>query len=368
MKQLLLASLLAASSATMAQNTAPAPQRGSKAAETAEVESSRTDAQREADEAKKRAELDAARVRLDKATREVMELSRQLSENSRGDVMFFSTDHRAVLGVQIDPESGKEGARVRSVSPGGPAAEAGLQTGDVIVSLDGKPVAGGENAGRVLIARMQSVKPDQKVNVRVIRAGKNKDLIVIARPFARAFGADERVFNVQLMPGMAGPTGMAGPMTGMTGPMTGVAGVGGMPGMSMVRQFHVNFPDEFGGMELASITPKLGAYFGATEGVLVVQAPENDSLKLEDGDVIQTIDGRKPDDGTHALRILRSYSSGEKLNLKVLRQRKPITLAVTMPDRPEMRDFFDAMPPPPPPPAPPAPPVGAIGPGPGTDE
>jgi hypothetical protein len=209
---------------------------------------------------------------------------------------------------------------------------------------------------------MHSVKPDQKVKVRVIRSGKNKDLIVIARPFARGFGADDRVFNVQLMPGMAGP------MTGMAGPMTGVAGVGAMQGMPMVRQFHVNFPDEFGGMELASITPKLGAYFGATEGVLVVQAPENDALKLEDGDVIQTIDGRKPDDGTHALRILRSYSSGEKLNLKVLRQRKPITLAVTMPDRPEMRDFFDAMPPPPAPPAPPMPPAGAIGPGPGTDQ
>ena len=30
---------------------------------------------------------------------------------------------------------------------------------------------------------------------------------------------------------------------------------------------------EFDGLELASITPKLGAYFGASEGVLVVQAP-----------------------------------------------------------------------------------------------
>jgi hypothetical protein len=82
--------------------------------------------------------------------------------------------------------------------------------------------------------------------------------------------------------------------------------------------------------------------------------------------VIQTIDGRKPDDGAHALRILRSYSSGEKLNLTVLRQRKPVTLSVTMPERPEMHDFFDAMPPPPAPPRPPAPPAGATGPG--TDE
>ena len=85
-----------------------------------------------------------------------------------------------------------------------------------------------------------------------------------------------------------------------------------------------------------------------TEGVLVVQAPDNDAFKLEDGDVLQSIDGRKPEDGGHALRILRSYKSGEKLNLTVLRQRKPLTLAVTMPERQDMGDtmMFDSMMPP----------------------
>jgi hypothetical protein len=119
--------------------------------------------------------------------------------------------------------------------------------------------------------------------------------------------------------------------------MGGMAMAGTMGGpMPMVRGFRSFFHNEFNGLELAKITPTLGTYFGATEGVLVVSAPENDSLKLEDGDVIQAIDGRKPDDGAHALRILRSYKSGEKLNVTVLRQRKPTTLAVTMPERPEM--------------------------------
>jgi hypothetical protein len=74
--------------------------------------------------------------------------------------------------------------------------------------------------------------------------------------------------------------------------------------------------------------------------VLVVQAPKDGAFKLEDGDVLQSIDGRKPDDGPHALRILRSYSSGEQLNLSVLRQRKPVTVAVTMPERADMGDVF----------------------------
>jgi len=129
----------------------------------------------------------------------------------------------------------------------------------------------------------------------------------------------------------------------------------------MQREFRTFWPGSFGGMELASITPKLGAYFGVTEGVLVVQAPKDAAFKLEDGDVIQSIDGRKPEDGAHALRILRSYKSGEKLNLSVLRQRKPVTLAVTMPERPEFEgDFMDLVPPEPPVPAvPPVPPVSA---------
>jgi len=131
-----------------------------------------------------------------------------------------------------------------------------------------------------------------------------------------------------------------------------------MSAMPMI-QFRGFFPGEFGGMELASVTPKLGAYFGVNDGVLVVKAPESDVFKLEDGDVIQSIDGRKPDDGAHAMRILRSYRSGEKLNLSVLRQRKPVTLATTMPDRPEFDGDqfmnFDA-------PVPPGPPIPA-GPG-----
>jgi len=131
----------------------------------------------------------------------------------------------------------------------------------------------------------------------------------------------------------------------------------------MVQHFRGFFPGEFGGMELARLTPKLGAYFGTNEGVLVVQAPEkNDVFKLEDGDVIQSIDGRKPDDGTHAMRILRSYRSGEKVNLNVLRQRKPVTLAITMPDRPEFDGdhfmHFNT-------PVPPAPPIPAMPPAPG---
>jgi C-terminal processing protease CtpA/Prc len=270
---------------------------------------------RDAEDAKVRAELDKARAELDRNAQKVAELSMKLS--GRNDVVFRTGGPpRAVLGVQIDNESGKDGARVRSVSPGGPAEEAGLVSGDVIVALDGKPISG-DRAGRVLVDRMRDVKPEQKVKVRVLRSGKNKDFVVVARPMM-GFGPGNRMFNIEL-PEM--------------GAMAMDARMGGE--FPLVRHFRQAFHNEFNGLELASITPKLGAYFGATDGVLVVSAPENGALKLEDGDVIQSIDGRKPGDGAHALRILRSYKSGEKLNLSVLRQRKSVALAITMPERPD---------------------------------
>jgi C-terminal processing protease CtpA/Prc len=312
--------------------------------ESSDTRSDANRVKRDAEDEKIREQLVKARGELDRKAQEVAELSMKLS--GANDVVYRTgVSRQAMLGVQVDPESGKQGARVRSVSPGGPADEAGLRTGDVITTLDGKAIAGNERSGPVLVEQMRTVKPDQKVKVRVLRDGKNKDLVVVARPMV-AFGPGERRFNIRV-PEMGA--------VAMGGPMGGAMGDG-----PFFQQFDGFFRGEFDGLELASITPKLGAYFGAADGVLVVSAPEHDSLKLEDGDVIQLIDGRKPTDGAHALRILRSYKSGEKLNLTVLRQRKPTTLEVTMPERGGMQEgvFMTAplsMPVPDMPPLPPGP-------------
>ena len=351
MKQLMIMALLGWCAVAAAQATlAPAEREVLMAdaradAAKGEAKQQSAGAKHEEDEAKMRAQLDAARKRLDEAARQVADLSMQLGARERGDVMFFRTEGgppHGMLGIQID--NAKEGARVIGVSPGGPAEAAGLRAGDVIVALDGKAMSG-DSAGRAVNDYMQSVKPEQKVKVRALRGGKTQDFVVATRPMH----FERQVF-----------TNPWGPMVGM--------GSGGdaMATMPTMNGFGPFFAGEFGGMELARLTPKLGAYFGTTDGVLVVQAPENDAFRLEDGDVIQSIDGRKPDDGAHALRILRSYKSGEKLTMNVLRQRKALTLAVTMPERPEFEDRF--MPAPPVPPVPPEPPAPGTPGGAGTGE
>src|SRR5262245_20151924 len=93
----------------------------------ADAELDRDQKKRAAEEDKMRAQLEEARRRLDEAARQVAELSSQLGRNEGGRSIVLvdgaNGPRRAVLGVQIDPESGKEGARVLKVSPGG-AAEA----------------------------------------------------------------------------------------------------------------------------------------------------------------------------------------------------------------------------------------------------
>ena len=348
MKKLMLIGLLGFAGVASAQAELLVAQADAKA--TAKMEGDA--AKLEADEAKTREELAKARAELDKAAQRVAELSMQLGRGD-GQNFFFVNEggpRRAMLGVQIDPASGKEGARLMSVSPGSAAEEAGLLKGDVIVSLDGKTIAGAANPNRAVVDYMRTVKPEQKVKVRVLRAGKNKDFVVSTRPMM-AMGMGPQTFNIAVPPGGAMGSVMVGP------------GPGPIP---QIREFRHFWPGEFVGMELASITPKLGSYFGASEGVLVVQAPQDAAFKLEDGDVIQAIDGRKPEDGAHAMRILRSYKAGEKLNLSVLRQRKSLTLAITMPERPEFDgDFMGPMPPVPPLPPIPATPAAPGSPPPG---
>ena len=89
----------------------------------------------------------------------------------------------------------------------------------------------------------------------------------------------------------------------------------------------------WGELELAEISPGLGRYFGTEHGVLVLKAPSSFGDALKDGDVILSIGGREPESVSHALRILRSYQPLEHVPLAIERDRKPLKMDLTMPER-----------------------------------
>jgi multidrug efflux pump subunit AcrA (membrane-fusion protein) len=89
-----------------------------------------------------------------------------------------------------------------------------------------------------------------------------------------------------------------------------------------------------GTMELTTLTPGLGHYFGTDHGVLVVRAPTRGVLKLQDGDVILSIGGRVPADSSQAMRILTSYDPGDKIRLVILREHRRMDITAIMPAPP----------------------------------
>src|SRR5256886_17455834 len=57
------------------------------------------------------------------------------------------------------------------------------------------------------------------------------------------------------------------------------------------------------------------------------------SLPLKGGDVITSIGGRKPANPSHAMRILRSYETGETVSIEILRKQKRMSPTWKVPAR-----------------------------------
>ena len=276
-------------------------------------------------------QLEAARQRLDAAAREVAELSGRLGENVGQRFMRrgFAAP-RAMLGVQIDGRPGAGGAHVMAVSPGGAAATSGIEADDVITAIDGEDLSKVADPSRALVERMRTLNPDTKVKLRVVHAGKAREVEVTPRglpPGMMAFGGP-----MPPMPGMR-------PMPPMP-PMPPMAGYGARERMRGHERGPADGPQAeigpfwgerrgFQGLELATLSPRLGGYFGAKNGVLVVRAGGT-ALKLEDGDVITAVDSREATSAAHVTRILRSYQPGEKVAIKLVRDHKAQQVDVVM--------------------------------------
>jgi serine protease Do len=91
----------------------------------------------------------------------------------RGYLGANTADVVQVVGEEVagEPESG---ARVRSVAAGGPAAQAGLQVGDIIVAFGGRPV----ESRRDLQFLVADAAPGSEVPVALVRQGRRMEIKV----------------------------------------------------------------------------------------------------------------------------------------------------------------------------------------------
>jgi len=242
--------------------------------------------------------------------------------------VYTFADKRGRIGVIVDTranEAGdKIGARVEGITPGGPAEKAGLKAGDVITRFNTTALGGVESEedeasgpGMKLIALARRLEPGDTASIEYRRGTDSRKATLVAEDL----GDDMRVE----MPDMNQHEGM-------------------FPKMDMPegRTFTFAFGPPWGGIEMVSLNPDLGDYFGTRDGVLVVRAPEDSSLALKGGDVIVSIGGRKPSSPEQAMRILRSYDTGETVTMDVLRKKGHVSVTWKVPD--EERRYRNLMP------------------------
>jgi hypothetical protein len=80
------------------------------------------------------------------------------------------------------------GVFVQGVAPGSPAEKAGMQNGDVIVSVNGRPVASDKD----LVAAISGLKVGTSVNVTAVRIGKTQNFTMAIADRSKVFPSADR--------------------------------------------------------------------------------------------------------------------------------------------------------------------------------
>jgi serine protease Do len=202
----------------------------------------------------------------------------------------------------------RAGAVVERVRGESPAAKAGVQAGDVIVTYDGESVRSARQ-----FARLIDETPENKaVSLTVTRSGKRMDLSVTPQA-ANPWGA-----------ALAQPTPFRSrELNLMVQPRAGNVA----PGLYLPA-----FAGRLG-IQTQDLTTQLGEHFGASDGVLVTSVGESTAARtagLKAGDVITEVDGQPVHD-TAALRQRLAGKTG-KVALTVVRDKSAMTIDVEMPD------------------------------------
>lgn len=319
-------------------------------------------------------ELAAARAELDRAARRYSELARGQAAEAAGAAAHARTlaadareraavarqlhlEHirnRPVLGVLLAPDE-QAGVRITGVTPGGGAAEAGLRSGDRLVSVDGNEVLGSTGALRVENARrlLSGLDAGKPVDIGYLRGARRANARVTPRQDHRIaiidhasdalVRPDGNVFIERLGDGswrMNADSIQMEALASLAPEVRRHVADGVDRGVRLLSAFRWN------GLNLASVDADLGHYFGTDRGVLVLSSGELEQLRA--GDVIQRVDGKAVSSPRDVMDTLRKKSDGDTASIDYLRDRKSGQARITIPK---------AMAWPPAPPAPPASPA-----------
>ncbi len=254
-------------------------------------------------------------------------------------VFSFQFDGGSYLGVEpqeVTKEnfgkfglSSVRGVAVEKVVENSPAAQAGLQAGDVIIKFEGEEIESVRKLSRLIA----EVAPDHQVKLTVLRGGSEQEFTATMgkREFPAVFNGNFKMENFPKMPEMPK-----------------------LPDMSKLPQVQVLPPDAKGdafiwkndgegtfffgsnrriGVSVSSLTKQLGEYFGVSEGkgLLISSVRENSPAAkagLKAGDIIVEADGREVKNNADLIRAVNEKKEGA-VTLTIIRDRNRQTIQVT---------------------------------------
>lgn len=221
------------------------------------------------------------------------------------------------IGVSIRDESG--GVAIEKVESGTPAERAGFRSGDVVVEFDGEKVRSARQFTRVV----EETRPDRPVSAVVMRDGSRQTLTVTPENRRQApvrlpqVTADLERNLRRSLPELRGNFDLPN------------------PGDFDVPSFFLAFSPRRLGAELTPLSDQLASYFGVKAGVLVSTVDANSPAAqagLKSGDVITAVNGTAVDSPSDVTQALRRPETGSSVDIRVMREKKELTLKATLPD------------------------------------
>jgi serine protease Do len=239
--------------------------------------------------------------------------------NPRVDVPFDPTILRGggSIGVSVRDVTAEEAKNAKLTAPGGvvttvadgsEAARAGFQNGDIVVEFDGERVRSARQFARLV----QESPVGRPVKAIVVRDGSRHTIDVTPR--ARELFAFAEPFDFTRLQERVRP--FARDLTRELG----------IP--ARIPPDTVASPRRLGAT-LTTLNDQLGSYFGATTGALVLSvAPRSaaETAGLKGGDVITAVNGRGVRRPIEVAEAIRDAGNGERVELKVIREKKELTL------------------------------------------
>ncbi|MEP6633778.1 MAG: PDZ domain-containing protein [Luteimonas sp.] len=299
-------------------------------------------------------ELTVARADLARAAKRVAELSLTAGHPDARVTMQKRIDIRPIVGVVLVPDL-HAGVRIAGVTPQGPAATSGMKSGDRLLTINGAQILGQEASQRVENARKLLAELNIKTPAKLGYARDGRNAVASVTPrmdrhvsvWSGDGGGDGGTFKFDFDDTDLQRMLPAGIAPQIRKELIRIGPDGACKGEAC--SFDVlSEAFRWNGLNLATIDPQLGRYFGADRGVLVLSAGQ-DLAGLQSGDVIRKIDGKSVASPREAMAVLRAKPAATKVAVDYLRDRKAAVAQITVPKAVRFE-----MPAPPAPPTPPA--------------